>query len=556
MKELKSIICITLFILFCCGCGDGNTPETPDNKASYARFLQKDLTVSGLAGVTMAMVEWLATEWEIAYGQGSIVTDISPLTGGNTTDVNRNVRVKITYSANSTMESRSQTIRITDKTTGEVSELKIEQGTEVSARYKEASVTVDVNTTYQHVVGFGGMYNPKIWLGSNLITSAEMNTMYGASGLGYSILRLMIYPNQSDWAADVAGAKIAQQNGAIIFACPWDCTDALADKAIRASDNKEVKHLKHENYAAYTDHIISYINYMKDNGVNLYAVSMQNEPDMSFTYWTPAEVVDYIKNYGARIRATGVKLMTPEACGFQPEYTDPVLNDAQAFAQTDIVAGHLYQGFLKVESGSYVKNRHDYICGLYNSKLAGAGKGGWWMTEHLYNDGESETDPAKWEFRTWDYSFSHLAKEIQMCMDGYCSAYVYWYLKRFYGMLGDNDNRSPVTNGEVSKCGYILSHYAKYATGKTRIKVACSNESVMVTAYKNTAGNEMTLVLLNFSEYDLNIQIPVSGAKAVSAVETTEDKNMQPVPTGNLTTGNGVYALIDGKSIVSIKIGL
>lgn len=38
-----------------------------------------------------------------------------------------------------------------------------------------------------------------------------------------------------------------------------------------------------------------------------------------------------------------------------------------------------------------------------------------------------------------------------MCMEGYCSAYVYWYLKRFYGMMGDNDERSPVREGEIAK---------------------------------------------------------------------------------------------------------
>jgi len=167
----------------------------------------------------------------------------------------------------------------------------------------------------------------------------------------------------------------------------------------------------------------SYARFMQDS----LSVSMQNEPDMNFTYWTPAEVVDFVKRFGATIRATGVKLMTPEACGFQSEYTDPILNDAQAFAQSDIIAGHLYQGFIDIESGSYVRNRHDYICGLYNSKLAGAGKGGWWMTEHFYNDGENETDPSKWEFRKWDYNLSHFAKELHMCMEGYCSAYIYSY---------------------------------------------------------------------------------------------------------------------------------
>lgn len=59
----------------------------------------------------------------------------------------------------------------------------------------------------------------------------------------------------------------------------------------------------------------------------------------TFTYWTPQEVVDFVKQYGAKIRETGVRLMSPEACGTPPEYTDPIINDAGAFAQTDIIAG-------------------------------------------------------------------------------------------------------------------------------------------------------------------------------------------------------------------------
>jgi len=79
-------------------------------------------------------------------------------------------------------------------------------------------------------------------------------------------------------------------------------------------------------------------------------------------------VVAFVKEHGARIRETGVKLMAPEACGMSAAYTDPVLNDPGAFGQTDIIAGHLYQGFVKKEESNYVKNRHDYIVGLYNQR--------------------------------------------------------------------------------------------------------------------------------------------------------------------------------------------
>ena len=30
--------------------------------------------------------------------------------------------------------------------------------------------------------------------------------------------------------------------------------------------------------------------------------------------------------------------------------------------------------------------------------------------------------------------------------------------------MGDNDKRSPVGEGEIAKNGYIMAHYAQYAT--------------------------------------------------------------------------------------------
>ena len=79
-------------------------------------------------------------------------------------------------------------------------------------------------------------------------------------------------------------------------------------------------------------------------------------------------------------------------------------------------------------------------------------------TEHLFNDGENSDDSSKWEFQKWEYSLNHLGKEIHMCMEGHCSAYIYWYLKRFYGLMGDTDKRSPTSEGEITKNGYIMAH--------------------------------------------------------------------------------------------------
>lgn len=443
MKQLKSFLFLFLASTLFWACSDDDTVNKSLWGDSYARFVRNAMTVTSTEGTAEAIIDWQQSTWEITLGEGNIVTNVTPTSGGDNNGEHQFTKVTLTCNANTSMDTRTQVIRLTDRN-GTTTELTI--------------------------------------------------------------------------------------------------TQEGADKA------DDTDHLKPEHYADYADHLIRYVNFMKENGVNIYAVSVQNEPDMDFTAWTPQEVVNFLKQEGTRIRETGVKLMSPEACGYQPEYTDAVLNDAEAFAQTDIVAGHLYQGFTDLSS-SYVKDRHDYVCALY-PRLGGKT---WWMTEHLFNDGETEEDPSLWQFWEWDYNFSHLAKEIHMCMDGYCSAYVYWYLKRFYGMIGDTDERCKEEEGEVSKNGYILSHYARYATGTTRIAVTSASENIEATAYLNEATGEVTLVLLNQSYRTLSLVIPISGASQASAVETNETKNMEPADV--TVTKESVSLPISGKSIVSVRIG-
>lgn len=548
MKNFYFIVIIVIGI-WLSSCSTDEEPKI-ENK-TQAFFLQDTVLVSWAGGKTIATVNSSGTEWEIVLDDDQgIVKDITPKNGGSVESTEKFQQINITCNENKTEKNKTQEIFLVNKTNGERAKLVVKQTT----FYTPLTVTIDSKVKYQYVYGFGGMYNPIIWLRNNLITETEISKMYAPDQLGYNILRLMVYPNEADWAADVEGAKQAQGYGAIIFAAPWDCTDSFAEKII--VNGREYKHLKHVHYQDYANHLIKYINFMKSNGVNLYAISVQNEPDMGFTYWYPQEVVDFVKEYGDQIRETGVKLMAPEACGMSSEYTDPILNDAKAFEKTDIIAGHLYQGFVNIGESSYVKNRHDYIVGLYNKKLAASGKT-WWMTEHLFNDGEEETNPSLWQFQKWSYNLETLAQEIHMCMEGYCSAYVYWYLKRFYGMLGDNDARCAVAPGEVMKNGYILSHYAKYATNKTRIKVETGNPDVKATAYINAEETEITIVLLNMieKEYHVKIKSPMV-LSTISAEETTEDKNMVVTTTSLDDDNQSAHIYLSGKSIVSVKMDL
>jgi glucuronoarabinoxylan endo-1,4-beta-xylanase len=142
-------------------------------------------------------------------------------------------------------------------------------------------------------------------------------------------------------------------------------------------------------------------------------------------------------------------------------------------------------------------------------------------------------------------------------MEGYCSAYIYWYLKRFYGMMGDNDPRSIVPEGEITKNGYILSHYAKYATGTTRIKVDSDDSSILATAYVNADGKEITLVVLNTTKKDTKLAIVLPDTvKGVSAVQTTKEVNMKETVSQLSQDGKSAFVLASANGITSVRLSL
>lgn len=503
------------------------------------------------------------TEWIIEKGNGNLITGVKNIDdteieeGGSLTETDYVTSVVIEYSENTTSEERSQTITLVNKNNDEN---RVSFTLKQDAKYNvEKTANLNINQFYQDVVGFGGMYNPKIWGSAHVPTDIEIEKLFSDNGLGYNILRLMIYDNRANWTDDIRGAKMAQDLGAYIFGSPWYCPLELGEE--KSNNGEKYRVLYKENWEKYANHLSDYVTFMKDNNVNLHAISVQNEPDMHFTYWNengsgPADVADFVAQYGNIIRNKGVKLMSPEACGYQLSYNNAVINSENAWNNTDILAGHLYQGFIPDDpyvnswTNSNGKSLRDFF-----SKWDTEGKQ-WWMTEHLFNDGISNSDQSQWYFQTWDYNLSHLAKEIHYCMYNNCSAYVYWYLKRSYGMIGDNEKYSPVAEGEITKNGYIMSHYAKYAKESKRVSLELENDDQFLgTAYKQ--GDDITLVLLNLKEEGVSFRIPlmqIGGNVTCSSVVTNEMFDMETLTVKQ--TNDNLEVPIPAKSIVSIRVSV
>lgn len=320
-----------------------------------------------------------------------------------------------------------------------------------------AEITILGNDLKQIIQGFGcaTVFNPP---NTSPLTSEELDRLFGSANgqVGLNILRIRVATDDTWRLVELNHAKAAIQRGARVIATPWSPPPAM-----KTNNNLVGGSLIPDSGAAYAKYLNDFANYMAANGVALYAVSVQNEPDIQVTYescdWTADAMRIFLKNHGHLITSTN--LMAPESFNNNQNYVNTLLADDAAAANLDIVGGHIYGG--GIVENQLAKNKGKEV----------------WMTEHL------DTDTA--------YTANlNTAVEIHDCLaKANFNAYIWWYGKRFYGPVGQD--------GMVTKRGYIMSHFARFVKpGSVRFGTTENTLSgVYVSAYKN--GNKNIVVAIN-----------------------------------------------------------
>ena len=341
------------------------------------------------------------------------------------------------------------------------------------------SLRIDAQTQYQKITGFGGFVcSPQF--GYNHMSQTDMKKVWGkGSTLGCNIMRLYIPIGRNAWSQSLQTAKYAKQLGLIVFASPWgQPAEWKTNGTINAknSDGTTGK-LKRENWADYAKYLDDYVVYLRNNGVELDAISIQNEPDWPATYagclWSASEMAEFVRTYGRQISC---KIMAPETLAVSDSYVNS-LNTSSTLPCFDIYGGHLYGGMQSAFK-----------------KLAQQGKE-IWMTEYLINWNENASTTRNFAWEKDAFNFAH---SINDCMVNDFNAWIHYAAKRFYGMLGDGQYGT--SSGNVTKRGYIMAHYSKFVTGMTRIKSTWNNESNVSlegSAYLSASGDTVVAVVIN-----------------------------------------------------------
>lgn len=400
--------------------------------------------------------------------------------------------------------------------------------------YAADTVVVNTGKEYQTIDGFGGMNHPE-WMGSDL-TDAQRQKAFGngKDELGFTILRIFVNPDSNQWNKAVPTAKFASQHGVKVFASPWEPPSNLAE----SDSNGGKLHLPKSNYTAYAQHLNNFGNYMKNQGVDLYAISVQNEPDFAseWTRWSTDETTDFLANYADKITST--KVMSPESFQYAPEtaswvkdggkkYYTKILNNQKAFANCDLFGTHFYgtqrawMDFPALES-----------CGKPI-----------WMTEVYVPNSSSDAD-------TWPEALD-VAENIHNGMTvGNMSAYVWWYIRRSYGPMKEN--------GNISKRGYMMAQYSKFVRpGDVRIDATEQpTQNVFVSAYKNDA-DQVTIVAVNKTTSEYNQSFSMGSGESISGVTRYRSSGSENLAKSEISfNGTGFAAQLPAQSVSTFVVDL
>ncbi|MET3941671.1 glucuronoarabinoxylan endo-1,4-beta-xylanase [Paenibacillus sp. PvP094] len=374
-----------------------------------------------------------------------------------------------------------------------------------------SDANINLSSEKQLIKGFGGINHPA-WIGD--LTAAQRETAFGngPNQLGFSILRIYVDENRNNWYREVATAKRAIEQGALVFASPWNPPSDMVETFNRNGDTN-AKRLRYDKYAAYAQHLNDFVTYMKDNGVDLYAISVQNEPDYAheWTWWTPQEILRFMKENAGSIQNT--KVMAPESFQYLKNMSDPILNDPQALANMDILGAHTY--------GTQFK---DFAYPLFKQK--GAGKE-LWMTEVYYPNSDNNSSD-RWP-EALDVSY-HMHNAM---VEGDFQAYVWWYIRRQYGPMNED--------GSISKRGYNMAHFSKFVRpGYYRVDATKNPDTnTFVSAYKGD--NKVVIVAINRGTSAVNQKFVLQNGNASTVSSWVTDSSRNLASGAPITVSGGAF---------------
>ena len=382
--------------------------------------------------------------------------------------------------------------------------------------------TVNASQTYQyiHCIGASSAWSGINGLGTQLFADDNVN-----GHIGLQSLRARIDPtnNFSSEVSTLVSAKAVNPN-LLFWATEWS-----PPAQYKANDNVDGgasndTFLGASSGAANSDdtglanYQVSFIQYCKNQGINLYALSVQNEPNFNPTYeaclWSAGQFDVYVKAFYSALQSAGLstKIMIPEPDNpGGMNLASTAMADSTAAPEIGIIASHAYGENLAPLSSYGFSN-------ITNQE--------WWETEV---SGNTTDVPGALQEAGWIHT---------SLVDASTNAFHYWWIQDLYS--GSSLDIKAFALGNYSK--FIRPGY--YRMGATEVP----SSGVSVSAFKNTntsSPQTIVFVAINSNGSSVNQTFTISGVNVTSVTPwvTNGSTNLVAQPAVAVSGGSFTYSL-------------
>ncbi|MDP5100421.1 MAG: glycosyl hydrolase family 30 [Nonlabens sp.] len=419
--------------------------------------------------------------------------------------------------------------------------------------FKQASdatiITVDEDSTYQTITGFGGAFTESSAYLLNKLSKKNRDTILAAyfskEGANYSLTRthmnscdfslsqysyspvagdknlehFTIEDDQDDLIPMIKDAMAVSGDGFKLFASPWTAAPWMKDNNAWVGGK-----LLPEYYDTWALFFSKYVNAYESQGIPIWGFTVENEPHGNGNNWesmhyTPQEMTNFVQNHlGPKLEADGhgdkIILGYDQNRAGLKEWVDEMYKDEASSKYYDGTAIHWYESTYDYfpEELQYAHNKapNKYLIeteGCVDSQVPEWKNDSWYWSKEATDWG--------WDWAPEEQKYLHpkyapvnrYARDIIGCLNNWVDGWVDWnmVLDRQGGPNWfKNWCVAPVIvdpdSDEVyfTPLYYTMAHFSKYIRpGAKVIHVDNSDKDLMVTAAKNPDG---TIALVVFNE--------------------------------------------------------
>jgi glucuronoarabinoxylan endo-1,4-beta-xylanase len=368
------------------------------------------------------------------------------------------------------------------------------------------------------------------------LTPAQADFFFTTSGIGLSILRTQIIPDLTTCDAEfhkggcsssngqildgeLGTAQLAVARGAMVFSTPWSPPGTYKSNG----SFKNGGYLLFPHYADWATSIATYVTMMARNGVPIFAVSVQNEPDVTAVYgscrYSAQQIHDFIPYLSSALKSAGVsatKIMIAEESSWSLDSASVAMADPRVAPKVGILAAHAYSGIIRTFHTGRARLWQTEVCSPSQTYDGSMRDGMYWARKiHSYL--------ATANVNAW-----------------------IWFFLTDMPKQGEGTDNGALTdiNGNYPKRTYVTGQWSKFVRpGWSRIGVHYFGR-VQVTAFKDPAESSFAIVAVNFGKNAVTETFSLSGVSANSVVPWITSESLSLAAQAPIRVENGQFTSI------------